>query len=43
MGRYLRGDPVASYRELQVEKGNPDWKDLYDELINVTGFPPSRE
>jgi len=26
-----------------IEQGNPDWKDLYDELVNITGFPFSRE
>lgn len=22
-----------------IEKNNPDWKDLYNELVNVPGFP----
>jgi putative endonuclease len=26
-----------------IEEHNPEWKDLYDELLNRTGFPPSRE
>ncbi len=26
-----------------IEEGNPDWKDLYDELMNLSGFPLSRE
>ncbi|MEK6699067.1 MAG: GIY-YIG nuclease family protein [Nitrospirota bacterium] len=26
-----------------IEQNNPDWKDLYDDLINAAGFPLSRE
>ena len=26
-----------------IENGNPEWKDLYDELIDAPGFPLSRE
>jgi putative endonuclease len=26
-----------------IEKNNPEWKDLYDELVNNPGFPLSRE
>jgi len=26
-----------------IEQSNPDWKDLYDELVNIPGFPLSRE
>jgi len=26
-----------------IEKNNPDWNDLYDELVNASGFPFARE
>jgi putative endonuclease len=26
-----------------IEQMNPDWKDLYDELVNSSGFPLTRE
>ena len=26
-----------------IEQSNPEWKDLYDELVNISGFPPARE
>ena len=26
-----------------IEELNPQWKDLYDDLLEVPGFPPSRE
>jgi putative endonuclease len=26
-----------------IEEQNPDWKDLYDDLLEQPGFPPSRE
>ncbi len=26
-----------------IEELNPKWKDLYDDLLEITGFPPSRE
>ena len=26
-----------------IEQMNPDWKDLYDELVNTAGFPLTRE
>ncbi len=26
-----------------IEQRNQDWKDLYDELVNISGFPLSRE
>ena len=26
-----------------IEKNNPDWNDLYDELVNPSGFPLPRE
>ncbi len=26
-----------------IEQMNPDWKDLYGDLVNDPGFPPSRE
>ena len=26
-----------------IEKDNPEWGDLYDDLTNKTGFPPARE
>ena len=26
-----------------IEENNPEWKDLYDDLLERTGFPPSRE
>jgi putative endonuclease len=26
-----------------IEQVNPEWKDLYDELLNIPGFPPARE
>ena len=26
-----------------IEAGNPNWYDLYDDLVNNPGFPPSRE
>ncbi len=22
-----------------IEQSNPDWKDLYDDLVNISGFP----
>ncbi|MDA8079560.1 MAG: GIY-YIG nuclease family protein [Nitrospiraceae bacterium] len=26
-----------------IEENNPAWKDLYDNLLEKSGFPPSRE
>ncbi len=26
-----------------IEESNPGWKDLYDDLLERSGFPPSRE
>jgi len=26
-----------------IEQSNPEWEDLYDELVNISGFPLSRE
>ena len=26
-----------------IEKNNPDWNELYDDLVNTSGFPFSRE
>ena len=26
-----------------IEENNPDWKDLYDDLVQRSGFPPPRE
>ena len=26
-----------------VEEHNPGWKDLYNDLLEISGFPPSRE
>jgi putative endonuclease len=26
-----------------IEEHNPEWKDLYDDLLEEPGFPPSRE
>jgi putative endonuclease len=26
-----------------IEELNPDWKDLYEDLVQMSGFPPSRE
>jgi putative endonuclease len=26
-----------------IEKNKPDWNDLYDELVNASGFPFARE
>ena len=26
-----------------IEELNPQWKDLYDNLLEIPGFPPSRE
>jgi putative endonuclease len=26
-----------------IEEGNPEWRDLWDEILGSPGFPPSRE
>ena len=26
-----------------IEEQNPEWKDLYEKLVGINGFPPSRE
>lgn len=26
-----------------IEENNPEWKDLYENLLETPGFPPSRE
>jgi putative endonuclease len=32
-----------SYKLQLIEKKNPDWKDLYDAIMDKNGFPLSRE
>jgi putative endonuclease len=32
-----------SWKLRLIEDSNPDWKDLYEDVCEKTGFPPSRE
>jgi putative endonuclease len=32
-----------SWKLRLIEEINPEWKDLYDDLLESPGFPPSRE
>ncbi len=32
-----------SWKLRLIEENNPDWKDLYDDVLERAGFPPSRE
>jgi len=32
-----------SWKLRLIEESNPEWKDLYNDILERTGFPPSRE